>query len=74
MKSAALDLLEAIRAEQVPDEVPKGWYTVKQISEQTGFGLKYVQRRVVELKAEVKIFRIKTGMTKRPVPHYRLQK
>jgi hypothetical protein len=61
----------------LPDIVPKGWFTIAQISDKLGRSSCNTQQRMrVMLKdgrAEQQTFRIATGKQVRPVPHYRLK-
>jgi hypothetical protein len=61
----------------VPDEVPSGWHTARDLAAKLGkpdstVG-KLLNRAVVEGRAEKQSFRITSGQVTRPVPHYRLK-
>ena len=71
-KNPAIDLLEALRASVVPTEVPPGYYTLKELRQQTGMDASTLGRRLKSMGAECRLFKVKTGLVTRPVPHYRL--
>ena len=56
------------------DEVPEGWKTVREIAAETSFGEHHTWKQLRQLHEQGKIerrrFRICTGTTIRPVPHY----
>lgn len=59
------------------EEVPEGWYTIKQLAEARGrsecITSEHV-RKLVELgKAEKRNYTIRLSERVRPVPHYRLK-
>jgi hypothetical protein len=68
----ARDLLEALMAESAPSIVPKGFYTVRQLSEATGIPRQTVAKRLDAMGAECKLFKVSVGHLVRPTPHYRL--
>jgi hypothetical protein len=70
--NAASDLLEALRASVVSSEVPKGFYTVKQLSQDTGLSESIIRKRLAGIKHKRKVFRVMLGSRLVPVPHYRL--
>ena len=69
-RNAAHDLLEALRSEAVPDVVPKGFYTITDLSAQTGIPDRTLRRKLKAIGAECRMIKIKTGLVTRPVPHY----
>jgi len=56
------------------DEVPEGWKTVREISAETGLSESHTWKQLRQLHEQGKIerrrFKICTGTTIRPVPHY----
>jgi len=58
------------------DEVPEGWKTVREIAAETGFSEHHTWKQLRQLhergKIERRRFKICTGTTIRPVPHYNL--
>ncbi len=62
----------------VPDKVPSGWHTAREIGKELGKAGSTIgtllARAVREGRAERQEFRIRTGSVTRPVPHYRLLK
>jgi len=69
---SANDLLAALRSSVVPSEVPKGYYTKKQLAESLGVSTDAVKSILGKMKIETKMFRVTQGSVTRPVPHYRL--
>ena len=67
----ATDLLDALRAAVVPTEVPKGFYTVKQLAQQTGQTESVVLKHLSKMGCERRMFKVKCGSRVIPVPHYR---
>lgn len=67
----------ALRTERAVEEVPDGWYTVHQLSQQLGKATSTVGALVAKAtlngKCERRTFCIVTGSVTRPVPHYKLQ-
>jgi hypothetical protein len=68
---------EALASPIVPDKVPPGWLTLKQISQKLNKAARttsaLLSRAVSEGRAERQDFRITSGQVTRPVPHYRLK-
>ena len=60
------------------DEVPPGWFTVREISKSANRERCTISKRMVDMvasgKAETAKFRIQTARGIYPVPHYRLLK
>jgi hypothetical protein len=60
------------------DEIPKGFYTTKQIAKMTKRGLSHTKEMIANLLneglAERKIFKIKCASRQCPIPHYRIIK
>jgi len=56
------------------DEVPEGWKTVREIAAETGYSEHHTWKQLRQLHEQGKIerrrFKICTGTTVRPVPHY----
>ncbi len=61
----------------VPDKVPPGWFTAREIGRQLGKADSTIgsllSRAVGEGRAERQQFRVTIGSVTRPVPHYRLK-
>ena len=60
----------------VPEEVPEGWMTVRQISEAAGYSETWAYKKVLKLvevgKAEKRQFLINTGQRAMSVTHYHI--
>jgi len=60
----------------VPEEVPEGWMTVRQISAAAGYSETWAYKKVLKLvevgKAEKRRFRINTGQRAMSVTHYHI--
>ena len=60
----------------VPEEVPEGWMTVRQISEAAGYSESWAYKKVLKLvevgKAEKRQFCINTGQRAMSVMHYHI--
>ena len=58
------------------DQVPKGWMTVRQISQAAGYSETWTYKKVLKLvevgKAEKRQFRINTGQHVMSVTHYHI--
>jgi len=72
-----LQWCEALSQPVTPvEEVPEGWYTIKQLAKARGrseCNTSEQVRRMVEMgKAEKRNFTIRLAERVRPVPHYRL--
>ena len=63
--------------DQPTEEVPKGWFTISEICEETKRSRACVNRQLkVSLEdglCECKTFRIRSGLVVRPIPHYRIK-
>lgn len=60
-----------------PDEVPDGWYTVKEVAAMTGFSEVWTYKKLLRLEqqgdAEKRVFRIiVSGNRTLPVSHYKI--
>jgi acyl CoA:acetate/3-ketoacid CoA transferase beta subunit len=68
---------EALASPIVPDEVPPGWLTARELATKLKKGNSTMNHllatAVAEGRAERQLFRIASGQVTRPVPHYRLR-
>jgi hypothetical protein len=66
----------ALASPLVPDPVPPGWHTIKQLSKQLGTPRSSLSRQLNDAVAagrcEVASFRVVVGSFVRATPHYRL--
>ena len=73
LNSEWFDVLAAANSGDA-DEVPEGWETVREIAASVGLSESHTWKRLRQLheagKIERRRFRICTGTTIRPVPHY----
>ena len=73
LTSEWFDILAAANSGDA-DEVPEGWKTVREIAAEAGLSESHTWKRLRQLheqgKIERRCFRICTGTTIRPVPHY----
>jgi hypothetical protein len=59
-----------------PEQVPEGWHTVREIAAMTGYSEVWTYKKLLRLveqgKAEIKRFRITTGLRTMRVTHYQI--
>jgi len=71
-KNPATDLLDALRATVVPAVVPPGFYSLRELEAKTGESRSILSKKIATLKAECRMFRVRSGQRTMAVMHYRL--
>jgi predicted HTH transcriptional regulator len=77
MKNKDLQALEKLFGKIVPDKPEKGFYTRRELQKMWNTSEPIISRKIsAALKnnlLEVRMYRVKSGMVTRPIPHYRIK-
>lgn len=78
MKNKDLQALERLFGKAVPDKPEKGFYTRRELQKMWNVSEPIISRKISkalkENLLEVRMYRAKSGMVTRPIPHYRIKK